>query len=101
MGQVKEKLGICCTRAERIQLLSLIPEHWSRQKAVLFFNVTEYMVRTARNVKKRKGTLGIPDSIHRHGISHQLLAIVKSFYEDEQISQMRAEKKGFCECQKL
>ena len=51
--------------------------------------------------KKRKGTLGIPDSIHRHGISHQLLAIVKSFYEDEQISQMRAEKKGFCECQKL
>ena len=68
IGQVKEKLGICYTREERIQLLSLIPEHWSRQKAVSFFCVTEYMVRTARNVKKRKGILGIPDSIDRHGI---------------------------------
>ena len=73
MRQVKEKLDKCHTREERIQLLTLIPEHWSRERAVSFFNVTEYMVRTARNVKKEKGILGIPDSIHRHGLSDELL----------------------------
>ena len=73
MWQVKEKLDKCHTREERIQLLTLIPEHWSRERAVSFFNVTEYMVRTARNVKKEKGILGIPDSIHRHGLSDELL----------------------------
>ena len=34
-------------------LLTLIPELWSREKAVSFFSVTEYIVRTARNVKKK------------------------------------------------
>ena len=95
MRQVKEKLDKCHTREERIQLLTLIPEHWSRERAVSFFNVTEYMVRTARNVKKEKGILGIPDSIHRHGLSDELLARVKSFYEEDQISQMCAGKKDF------
>ena len=75
-------------------LLTLIPELWSREKAVSFFSVTEYIVRTARNVKK-KATLGIPDSIHRHGLSEELLARVKSFYEEDQISQMCAGKKDF------
>ena len=51
------------------------------------------MVRTARNIKKEKGILGIPDSIHRHGLSDELLARVKSFYEEDQISWMCAGKK--------
>ena len=48
------KLVKCHTREERIQLLTLIPEQWAREKAISFFSVTEYMVRTARNVKKGK-----------------------------------------------
>ena len=98
MWQVKEKLDKCHTREERIQLLTLIPEHWSRERAVSFFNVTEYMVRTARNVKKEKGILGIPDSIYRHGQSDELLARIKSFYEDK-LHVCRG--KGFCDYQKL
>ena len=38
---------------------------------------------------------GIPDSIHRHGLSEELLVRVKSFYEEDQISQMYAGKKDF------
>ena len=37
MRQVKEKLDKCLTREERIQLLTLIPDHWSRERAVSFF----------------------------------------------------------------
>ena len=54
MRQVKEKLVKCHTKEERIQLLTVITEHWSGERAVFFFNVTEYMVTTARNVKKRE-----------------------------------------------
>ena len=98
---MSSEIKTCHTREERIQLLTLIPEHWSRERAVSFFNVTEYMVRTARNVKKEKGILGIPDSIHRHGLSDELLARVKSFYEEDQISHMCAEKKDFVIIKKL
>ena len=94
MRQVKEKFDKCYTREERIQFLTLIPEHWSTERAVSFFNVTEYMVRAARNVIKEKGILGIPDSIHTNGLSDELLVRVKSFYED-QVSQMCAGKKDF------
>ena len=41
MIQVKEKLDKCQAREERIQLLTLIPEYWSRERAVSFFDVTE------------------------------------------------------------
>ena len=53
------------------------------------------MVRTERNVKKEKGIRRIPDSVHRHALSDELLARLKSFYEDDQISQMCATKKDF------
>ena len=45
--------------------------------------------------KKEKGILGIPDSIHRYGLSDELLARVKSFYEDNRINQICAGKKDF------
>ena len=94
MRQAEEKLDKCHTMEERIQLLTLVPEHWSRERVFSIFNVTEYKVIIARSVKKQ-GILGIPDSMYRHGLSDELLARVKSFYEDEQISQMCAWKKVF------
>ena len=53
------------------------------------------MVRIAVNFKKEKGILEIPDSIQRHGLSGELLARIRSFYKDDQISQMCARKKDF------
>ena len=43
MGKVKQKLYKCYKRGERIQLLILIPEHWSRERAVSVFNVCHWM----------------------------------------------------------
>ena len=53
------------------------------------------MVRTARNVKKEKSMVGIPDSIDRHGLSDEILARVKSFCEDDQIRGICAGEKDF------
>ena len=63
MRQMKEKIDTC----HKEELFTLIPEHWSREIAVSFFNV-----------QKEKGILGISDSIHRHGLSDALLARAKS-----------------------
>ena len=37
MIKVKEKLDKCHTREERIQLLTLMPEHWSRERQALVY----------------------------------------------------------------
>ena len=95
MRKSKEKLDKFHTRKEKVQLLTLVLEHWSRERTVSFFTVTEYMVRTARNVKIEKGILGITDLSHSHGMSDELLARVKPFYKDDEISQICARKKDF------
>ena len=77
MRKSKEKLDKCHAREEKVQLLTLILKHWSRERTVSFFSVTEYMVRTARNVKIEKGILGITDLSHSHDMPDELLARVK------------------------
>ena len=54
MIQVKEKLDKCQAREERIQLLTLIPEYWSRERAVSFFDVTESWLELQEVSQKRE-----------------------------------------------
>ena len=58
---LKEKI-ICPGYREKIQILTLAPDSWPRAKVAEFFGVSEYLVRTARSVKKEKGILAIPES---------------------------------------
>ena len=53
---LKEKL-IESSKEEKVQILTLAPDSWSREQAAQFFNVSEHMVRTARKLKKEKGIL--------------------------------------------
>ena len=67
MRQVKEKLDKCHTKEERIQLLTLI-QNIGLEKEQFPFLMS--LNATARNIKK--GILGIPDSVHRYGLSGDL-----------------------------
>lgn len=49
------------SRKEKIQLLTLVPDSWSKQKTQKIFGVSEYLVRRARLLKKEKGILSDPD----------------------------------------
>ena len=51
---MKEKLDKCYTREERIQLLTLIPEHWSRDRAVPFSMSLNTWLELQEMSKKRK-----------------------------------------------
>ena len=59
--EIKEKLSISDYKS-KIQLLTLTPESWSRKYAAEYFNVSEYLIRTARKLKEQNGILSIPSS---------------------------------------
>ena len=77
---LKEKIT-ASTKREKIKLLTLVPDSWSRKQAAEFFNVTEYLVRTARRLKKEKGMLAEPE--RKAGKSLPDATIAVAFYEDD------------------
>ena len=83
---LKEKIA-ASTKREKIRLLTLVPDSWSRKQAAKFFNVTEYLLRTAGRLKRERGILAEPE--RKAGKS----ALVKAFYEDNEFSRMMPGKK--------
>ena len=50
--QLKIKLDNTTNYADRVQLLTLAPPHWSRPQCMQYFEVSDYLVRKARNRKR-------------------------------------------------
>ena len=60
MQQLKENVATA-SRREKIKLLTIVPETWSRKKVADYFSVTNHVVRRSRQFKKDKGILEDPD----------------------------------------
>ena len=56
---IKEKLRTS-NREKAVQILTIVPEDWSIQKPVDFFDVTEYYVKAGKKVESRKRNFGNP-----------------------------------------
>lgn len=85
---MKAKLDSNLSKREKIQVLTLAPQSWSRRKVATEFNVTEYMVRKARNLTIEKGILAIPGPKVGRKISFDIIKTVQNFYEDDEYSLM-------------
>ena len=72
MEQIKTKL-VTASFPEKIQMLTLTPESWSRKFASNFFEVSEHLIRRAREVKQEKGILALPERKKRDGISSDVI----------------------------
>ena len=81
--------------AEKIQILTLIPDKWSRECAVKQFDVREYVILTAPGLKKVGGILAKPSPKKRKTLSQETLDLVQSFYEDDEYSRQIPEKKDY------
>ena len=90
-----EKLKGPLTTSEKIQLMTLAPESWSRQKVAQHFGVSEYVVREARSLKEKKGIISVPDKRVGRGLSQEVIDSVKAFYEDDEFSRMMPGGKDF------
>jgi hypothetical protein len=84
---LKEKT-LSVGRSQKIQILTLAPESWSKDKVVNEFKVSEYMVRQARKLKQEKGILAIPDPKKGKTLSENTVKLVTDFYENDENSRV-------------
>ena len=100
--QMREKLTLGSTTSEeKIKILTLTPESWSIVEAVLFFGVSEYLIRQARELKKSRGILGSPDKNLGKPLPASTTEKVQLFYEDDAHSHLMPGKKDFISIKKM
>ena len=91
---MREKLKIA-SYPEKIQILTLIPDKWSREYASKQFDVSVYLIRTARELKKVNGILAKPELKKGKILPQKTLDLVQSFYEDDEYSRQMPGKKEY------
>ena len=72
--------------SEQIQILTLVPDKWSRMYCSEYFNIFEYLVWTSHEIKKVGGILAKP--AHKKGktVTTETLHLVTNVYEDHNFS---------------
>ena len=89
---MKEKL-INASTPEQIQITTLPPDSWSRDYCSNFFQVSEYVVRTARELKKVSGILSNPAPKKGKSISPETVEVVLQLYKNDEFSHQMPGKK--------
>ena len=75
--------------------MTLEADLWSPKYCAEHFNVSEYLVRTARELKKVKGILAKPAQKQGKVISQNTIDLVLSMYEDDEFSCQMPGKKDY------
>ena len=78
-----------------IQILTLVPDKWSRIYCSEYFNVFEYLVWTSHEIKKVGGILAKPAPKKGKTITTETLYLVTNVYEDDNFSRYVPGKKGY------
>ena len=85
MQQLKEKVATA-SRREKIKLLTIVTETWSRKKVADYFGVPDHVVRRSLQLKKDKGILEDPDpNKGGRSLSDDIKQRVITFYESRSI----------------
>ena len=77
----------------QIQIMTLAPDSWSREYCSKFFKVSEYVVRTARELKKIDGILAKPTPKKGKTLSLEIVELIIQMYENEEYSRQMPGKK--------
>ena len=72
--------------SEPIQILTLVPDKWSRMYCSEYFNILEYLVWTSHEIKKVGEILAKPAPKKGKTITTETLHLVTNFYEDDNFS---------------
>ena len=82
---MQEKLKTA-SYSEQMQILTLVPDKWSRMYFSEYFNVFEYLVWTSNEIKKVGGILAKPAPKKGKTITTETLHLVTNVYEDDNFS---------------
>ena len=96
---MEEKL-VTASDAEKMQILTLVPDSWSQKYCSEYFGVSEYLIRSARELKQRKGILAQPSQKKDKAMAQETIDLVHAFYEDDKYSRQLPSKKDYVNIQK-
>ena len=82
---MQEKLKTA-SYSEPIQILTLVPDKWSRMYCSEYFNILEYLVWTSHEIKKVGEILAKPAPKKGKAITTETLHLVTNVYEDGNFS---------------
>ena len=82
---MQEKLKTA-SYSEQIQILTLVPDKWSRMYCSEYFNIFEYLVWTSHEIKKVGEILAKPAPKKGKAITTETLHLVTNVFEDENFS---------------
>lgn len=88
MLKIKDKMMSCTTSAEKTQLLTLVPESWTRKAVTEFFDVTDYQARAASALVKSDGILTMPPPRKGKTLSSKIKNTIIEFYCSEENSRI-------------
>ena len=74
---MKEKL-VTTSNTEKLQVFTLVPDSWSQKYCSEYFGVSEYLIRSARELKQRKGILTQPSQKKSKWPKKQLILLTLS-----------------------
>ena len=72
--------------SEQIQILTLVPDKWSRMCCSEYFNILEYLVWTSHEIKKVGEILAKPAPKKGKALSTETLHLVTNVFEDDNFS---------------
>jgi len=93
--ELKDKFEETTVRSEKVQVLTVLPKSWSIRRIEEEFGASNYMVRKAKDLVKRKGILSSPNPKPGHVLATETADHVRSFYECDEVSRMLPGKKDF------
>ena len=83
------------TRQEKVQILTAVPQSWTIEETIKYFNVSHRVVKQARSLKTSKGIFAEPDSKKGKNISEELKQKVIECYQKDEYARMCPGKKDF------
>ena len=93
---LKSKFQETQEKNEKYQILTLLPTSWGEKKIQNEFGCTLYMARTAKQLRKTKGILSVPDAKTPSNILNtEIENIIQQFYIDDEISSVMPGKNDY------
>ncbi|CAN7981167.1 unnamed protein product, partial [Ixodes pacificus] len=86
MQDVKNKFDLEKNREKKLQLLTLAPPSWSREKIMNFFVASERQALQAVKVRSESGILGTVPKRRGRPVSEEVKASIMEFYQDDAVS---------------
>ena len=84
MYEIKKKVSVIDSYRHKVQMLTRTPELWTHKKISNYFKVSEYLVRTLKQVKNEQAILSLPGKKIGNPISQETVKLVINFHQSDE-----------------